>query len=98
MQTALFLHSLVPILLSRILPQPGMAGGLKDYLQKQVDIRTLVSMDMGKLLKQDKDGIMKKISKVEKNSPTASMELIQSLKGTDGVQFETKKQVTVTVK
>ena len=80
----------------KVIVEPGITETNATYkTDKNI---TLVSMDMGKRLKQDNDGTMKKISKVGKNSPTASMELMQSLKGTDGVQFETKKQVTVTVK
>lgn len=80
----------------KVIVEPGITETNATYMTDKTI--TLVSMDMGKLLKQDKDGTMKKISKVGKNSPTASMELMQSLKGTDGVQFENKKQVTVTVK
>lgn len=75
----------------KLVIEPGIAD--TNATNKDGNTITLLEMDMGKLL--EKPDTFKKLGSVDQKDPAAAME---ALKGIEGVKFETKKEVTVTVK
>jgi hypothetical protein len=70
---------------------PGIAE--TNATHKEGDTITLMEMDFGKLVENPEN--LKKMSSMDQKDPTAAME---ALKGIDGVKFEAKPEITVTVK
>lgn len=75
----------------KLVIEPGIAS--TDATHHDGNTITLVEMEMGKLM--EKAGTFEKLGKVDQKDPAAAME---ALKGIEGVKFETKQEVTVTVK
>ena len=70
---------------------PGIAETTATH--KDGDTITLMEMDFGKLIEKPEN--LKKMAAMDQQDPTAAME---ALKGIDGVKFEAKPEITVTVK
>jgi hypothetical protein len=70
---------------------PGIAETTATH--KEGDTITLMEMDFGKLVQNPEH--LKKMSAMDQQDPTAAME---ALKGIDGVKFEAKPEITVTLK
>ena len=75
----------------KVIIEPGIAS--TDATHHDGNTITLVEMEMGKLM--EKADTFEKLGKVDQKDPAAAME---ALKGIEGVKFETKQEVTVTVK
>lgn len=74
----------------KIVIEPGIAE--TNATHQSGNTITLMEMDMGKLM--EKPDTFKKLGDVDQNNPAAAME---ALKGIEGVKFEVKKEVTVSV-
>jgi hypothetical protein len=70
---------------------PGIAETTATH--KEGDTITLMEMDFGKLIEKPEN--LKKMAAMDQQDPTAAME---ALKGIDGVKFEAKPEITVTLK
>ena len=70
---------------------PGIAETTATH--KEGDTITLMEMDFGKLVQNPEH--LKKMAAMDQQDPTAAME---ALKGIDGVKFEAKPEITVTLK
>jgi hypothetical protein len=70
---------------------PGIAETTATH--KEGDTITLMEMDFGKLIEKPEN--LKKMAAMDEKDPTAAME---ALKGVEGVKFEAKPEITVTLK
>jgi len=75
----------------KIVIEPGIAETTASH--QDANTITLMEMDMGKLVENPDN--LKKLTSVKQDDPAAAMD---AFKGVDGVKFEAKPEITVTLK